>query len=90
MFQAKAMVGGDKVAVYQELAQQLGGLLSGERDAIANAAPASACRSTCVPRTFQTYRQLTMPIPCNAATAHCSSTTYSTLPPGRTLVGCRA
>ncbi len=42
MFEAKAIERDDKVTVYRELAQQLGGLLSDERDAIANAANTAA------------------------------------------------
>jgi len=42
MFQAHAISGSDKAEFYRELAQQLGALLSGERDAIANAANTSA------------------------------------------------
>jgi L-methionine (R)-S-oxide reductase len=49
MFQAKAIGGGDKAALYQELAQQLAGLLSGERDAIANAANTAALLFTSLP-----------------------------------------
>ena len=37
MFEAKAISVDDKATLYRELAQQLGGLLHGERDAIANA-----------------------------------------------------
>ena len=42
MFEARAIAVDDKVALYRELAEQLGGLLSGERDAIANAANTAA------------------------------------------------
>jgi GAF domain-containing protein len=42
MFEAKAIRTDDKAAFYRELAQQLEGLLSGERDPIANAANTAA------------------------------------------------
>jgi GAF domain-containing protein len=42
MFQAKAIVSDDKVEAYRDLAQQLQGLLSDERDATANAANTAA------------------------------------------------
>jgi L-methionine (R)-S-oxide reductase len=42
MFEARVSAVDDKVALYRELAQQLGGLLSGEHDAIANAANTAA------------------------------------------------
>ena len=42
MFEGRVIAGDDKVALYRELAQQLGGLLSDERDAIANAANTAA------------------------------------------------
>ena len=49
MFEAKAIKVDDKVAFYDELAQQLEGLLSGERDAIANAAiPRRCCSRRCL------------------------------------------
>lgn len=49
MFEAKALKVGDKAAFYRELAQQLEGLLSGERDAIANAANTAALLFTTLP-----------------------------------------
>ena len=49
MFQAKAISSDDKVTLYRELAQQLGGLLSDERDAIANAANTAALIFTSLP-----------------------------------------
>lgn len=49
MFEAKAIERDDKVTVYRELAQQLGGLLSDERDAIANAANTAALLFTSLP-----------------------------------------
>ena len=49
MFEAKALKLDDKVAFYGELAQQLDGLLSGERDAIANAANTAALLFTTLP-----------------------------------------
>lgn len=49
MFEAKAIKVDDKVAFYDELAQQLEGLLSGERDAIANAANTAALLFTTLP-----------------------------------------
>src|SRR5262245_22336526 len=42
MFATKAIDADDKSALYNELAQQLDGLLSGERDPIANAANTAA------------------------------------------------
>lgn len=42
MFSAKAIEGDDKGSLYQELTAQLAGLLSDERDAIANAANTAA------------------------------------------------
>jgi L-methionine (R)-S-oxide reductase len=42
MFEAKAINVNDKAEFYRELAQQLSGLLSGERDPIANAANTAA------------------------------------------------
>jgi GAF domain-containing protein len=42
MFTAKAIASDDKASLYQELTAQLGGLLSDERDAIANAANTAA------------------------------------------------
>jgi len=42
MFQAVAAQAADKPALYQELAEQLGGLLAGESDFIANAANMAA------------------------------------------------
>src|SRR5512139_1899189 len=42
MFATKAIDTDDKAELYRELAQQLDGLLSGERDAIANAANTAA------------------------------------------------
>ena len=49
MFQAKTIDNADKVEVYRELAQQLQGLLSDERDAIANAANTAALLFTSLP-----------------------------------------
>jgi L-methionine (R)-S-oxide reductase len=49
MFEAKALKVDDKAEFYDELAQQLDGLLSGERDAIANAANAAALLFTTLP-----------------------------------------
>lgn len=49
MLEAKAIAVGDKAALYRELAQQLGGLLGGERDAIANAANTAALLFTSLP-----------------------------------------
>lgn len=49
MFQAKAIKADDKTAFYRELAQQLRGLLSNERDAIANAANTAALLFTTLP-----------------------------------------
>jgi L-methionine (R)-S-oxide reductase len=49
MFEAKVVHGDDKAAFYRELAQQLEGLLSGERDAIANAANTAALLFTTLP-----------------------------------------
>ena len=42
MFQARAITGSDKAEFYRDLSQQLGALLSGEADPIANAANTSA------------------------------------------------
>src|SRR5215510_1872237 len=49
MFEAKAIKLDDKAEFYRELAQQLGGLLHGERDAIANAANTAALLFTTLP-----------------------------------------
>jgi GAF domain-containing protein len=49
MFEAKAIKADDKAAFYRELAQQLGGLLHGERDAVANAANTAALLLTTLP-----------------------------------------
>ncbi|HEY1384934.1 MAG TPA: GAF domain-containing protein [Dongiaceae bacterium] len=49
MFEAKAIKADDKAELYRELAQQLGGLLHGERDAIANAANTAALLFTTLP-----------------------------------------
>src|SRR5688500_19857856 len=49
MFEAKALKVDDKAAFYRELAHQLEGLLSGERDAIANAANTAALLFTTLP-----------------------------------------
>lgn len=49
MFQAKAIETDDKATLYRELAQQLDGLLSDERDAIANAANTAALIFTSLP-----------------------------------------
>ena len=49
MFEAKALKVDDKAAFYRELGQQLEGLLSGERDAIANAANTAALLFTTLP-----------------------------------------
>jgi GAF domain-containing protein len=49
MLQAKAISSDDKVTLYRELAQQLGGLLSDEHDAIANAANTAALIFTSLP-----------------------------------------
>ena len=49
MFEAKAIKVDDKVEFYRELAQQLRGLLTGERDAIANAANTAALLFTTMP-----------------------------------------
>jgi L-methionine (R)-S-oxide reductase len=49
MFEAKVVRGDDKAAFYRELVQQLEGLLSGERDAIANAANTAALLFTTLP-----------------------------------------
>jgi L-methionine (R)-S-oxide reductase len=49
MFEAKAINVDDKAAFYRELAQQLEGLLSGERDAVANAANTAALLFTTLP-----------------------------------------
>ena len=49
MFEAKPLKIDDKAAFYRELAQHLDGLLSGERDAIANAANTAALLFTTLP-----------------------------------------
>lgn len=49
MFEAKALAVDDKAAFYDELTQQLQGLLSGERDAVANAANTAALLFTTLP-----------------------------------------
>ena len=49
MFEAKAIKADDKAAFYRELGQQLGGLLHGERDAVANAANTAALLFTTLP-----------------------------------------
>jgi L-methionine (R)-S-oxide reductase len=49
MFETKAICADDKAAFYRELAQQLEGLLTGERDAIANAANTAALLFTTLP-----------------------------------------
>lgn len=49
MFTAKAIEGDDKGSLYQELTAQLAGLLSDERDAIANAANTAALLFTSLP-----------------------------------------
>lgn len=49
MFEARAIVADDKAALYRELAQQLGGLLGGERDPVANAANTAALLFTSLP-----------------------------------------
>lgn len=49
MFEAKAIRADEKSAFYRELAQQLEGLLSGERDLIANAANTAALLFTTLP-----------------------------------------
>jgi L-methionine (R)-S-oxide reductase len=49
MFETKAICADDKAAFYRELTQQLKGLLSGERDAIANAANTAALLFTTLP-----------------------------------------
>lgn len=49
MFEAKALKVDDKAEFYRELAQQLDGLLRGERDAIANAANTAALLFTTLP-----------------------------------------
>src|SRR5688572_32648008 len=49
MFEAKALKVDDKAAFYRELTQQLGGLLSGEHDPIANAANTAALLFTTLP-----------------------------------------
>src|SRR5262245_23339924 len=49
MFEAKAIEVDDKATFYREVAQQLEGLLSGERDAIANAANTAALLFTTLP-----------------------------------------
>ncbi len=49
MFEAKAIVSDDKVTVYRDLAEQLGALLSDERDPVANAANTAALLFTSLP-----------------------------------------
>ena len=49
MFTAKSIESDDKVSMYQELTAQLTGLLSDERDAIANAANTAALLFTSLP-----------------------------------------
>jgi L-methionine (R)-S-oxide reductase len=49
IFEAKAIRADDKAALYRELEQQLEGLLSGERDEIANAANTAALLFTTLP-----------------------------------------
>jgi GAF domain-containing protein len=49
MFQSKAISATDPVLFYEELAQQLEGLLAGERDVIANAANTAALIFTTLP-----------------------------------------
>jgi GAF domain-containing protein len=49
MLEAKAIKVDDKAEFYRELAQQLDGLLSGERDAIANAANTAALLFNALP-----------------------------------------
>ncbi len=49
MFELKTSQADDKVTLYRDLAQQLTGLLSGERDAIANAANTAALVFNCLP-----------------------------------------
>jgi GAF domain-containing protein len=49
MFEAKAIKADGKAALYDELTQQLEGLLGGERDAIANAANTAALLFTTLP-----------------------------------------
>ena len=49
MFEAKAIRADDMAAPYRELEQQLEGLLSGERDAIANAVNTAAPLFTTLP-----------------------------------------
>lgn len=49
MFEAKAIKADGKAEFYRELARQLGGLLHGERDAIANAANTAALLFTTLP-----------------------------------------
>lgn len=49
MFEAKALTVDDKAAFYDELTQQLQGLLRGERDAVANAANTAALLFTTLP-----------------------------------------
>src|SRR5215216_861235 len=49
MFEARAMAVDNKAARYRELAQQLEGLLGGERDAVANAANTAALLFTNLP-----------------------------------------
>ena len=49
MFEAKTIASDDKASLYGELTQQLGGLLSDERDAVANAANTAALLFTSLP-----------------------------------------
>jgi len=49
MFEAKSIDVDDKATFYRELAQQLEGLLAGERDAVANAANTAALLFTTLP-----------------------------------------
>lgn len=49
MFQSKTISSADPALVYAEIAQQLEGLLAGERDAIANAANTAALIFTTLP-----------------------------------------
>ena len=49
MFEAKTIASDDKTSLYGELTQQLGGLLSDERDAVANAANTAALLFTSLP-----------------------------------------
>ena len=49
MFQTKIVAGASKPDLYRDLARELRGLMSGERDPIANAANASALIYTTLP-----------------------------------------